>query len=91
MGNNIFNQILDNNNMTKDEIYAFINICAYQQGKLPENKIYAIAPGNNLTYLNITSQRTGVVRLYKSLGRIHREYERSIQKITYYTYDSGII
>ena len=56
MGENILNQILDNNYMTKDEIYAFINIGAYQQGKLPENKICAITPGNNLAYLNITSQ-----------------------------------
>ena len=31
---NIFNKILDNNNTTKDEIYAFINIGAYQQGKI---------------------------------------------------------
>ena len=26
---NIFNEILDNNNIPKDEIYAFINIGAY--------------------------------------------------------------
>ena len=56
MGNNIFNEILDNNNITKDEIYDFINIGAYQQGKLSEKKICAVTPGNNLTYLNITSQ-----------------------------------
>ena len=56
MGNNIFNEILDNNNITKNEIYNFINIGAYQQGKLPEKKMCAITPGNNITYLNITSQ-----------------------------------
>ena len=32
MGNNILNEVLDNNNITKDEIYAFINTGAYQQG-----------------------------------------------------------
>ena len=56
MGNNIFNEILDDNNITKDEIYAFVNIGAYQQGKLPKKKICAVTPGNNLTYLNIISQ-----------------------------------
>ena len=59
MGNNIFNQILDNNNMTKDEIYAFINIGAHQQGKLPEKKICSVTLGNNITYLNITLQLPG--------------------------------
>ena len=59
MGNNILNEVLDNNNITKDEIYAFINIGAYQQGKIPEKKIRAVTAGNNLTYLNITSQLTG--------------------------------
>ena len=59
MGNNIFNKILDNNNITKDEIYDFINIGAYQQGKLSEKKICAVTPGNNLTYLNIASQLPG--------------------------------
>ena len=50
----ILNEILDNNNTTKYEIYAFINIGAYQQGKIPERKIRAVTAGNNLTYLNIT-------------------------------------
>ena len=59
MGNNIFNEILDNNNITKDEIYDFINIGAYQQGKLLKRKIFSVTPGNNLTYLNITSQLPG--------------------------------
>ena len=59
MGNNIFNEILDDNNITKDEIYAFINICAYLQGKSPKKKICAVTPGNNLTYLSTTSQLTG--------------------------------
>ena len=31
MGNNNFNEILDNDNITKDEIYTFINIGAYQR------------------------------------------------------------
>ena len=35
MGDNIFDEILDNNYITKDEIYAFINIGDYQQGKIP--------------------------------------------------------
>ena len=56
---NIFNKILDNNNTTKDEIYAFIDICAYQQGKIPEKKIRTVTAGNNPTYLNITSQLPG--------------------------------
>ena len=56
LDNNIFNEILDNNNINKDEIHTFINIGAYQQGKLIEKKIYAVTSGNNLTYLNITSQ-----------------------------------
>ena len=51
---NMFNEILDNNNITKDEIYDFINIGAYQQGKTSEKKIRAVTAGNNLTYLNIT-------------------------------------
>ena len=59
LDNNIFNDILDNNNITKDEIYAFINIGAYQKGKIPENKICAVTEGKNLTYLNITSQLPG--------------------------------
>ena len=57
--NIIFNEILDNNNITKDEIYAFIDIGAYQQGKISEKKIFAIAPGNYLTYLNVNSQVQG--------------------------------
>ena len=57
--NNILNEILYNNNFTKDEIYTFINIGAYQQGKIPELKIRAVTAGNNLTYLNITSQLLG--------------------------------
>ena len=56
---NIFNEILDYNNITKYEIYAFINIGAYLQGRISEKKIYAVTPGNNLTYLNITSQIPG--------------------------------
>ena len=63
----IINEILDNNNITKDEIYAFINIGAYQQGRIPEMKIFAVTAGNNLTYLNITSYLPGVTRLYQSL------------------------
>ena len=59
MGNSIINEILDNNNTTKDEIYDFINIGAYQQGKIPEKKIFAVTSGNNLTYLNTTSQLPG--------------------------------
>ena len=59
MGNNILNEILDNNNITRDEIYDFINIVAYKQGKLPEKKICVVTPGNNLTYINITSQLPG--------------------------------
>ena len=59
MGNNNFNEILDNDNITKDKIYAFVNIGAYQQGKLLEKRICAVTPGNNLTYLNITSQLPG--------------------------------
>ena len=59
MGNNNFNEILDNDNITKDEIYVLINIGAYQQGKLPEIRICAVTPGNNLTYLNITLQLPG--------------------------------
>ena len=59
MGNNILNEILDNNNITKDEIYAFINIGAYQQGKIPEKKICAVTAEHNLTYLNITSHLPG--------------------------------
>ena len=59
MGTNIFNEILDNNNIAKDEKHDFINIGAYQQGKLPEKKICAVTPANNLTYLNITSQLLG--------------------------------
>ena len=59
MGNNIFNEILDDNNTTKDEIYDFINIGAYQQGKIPEKKRCAVTAGNNITYLNITSQLPG--------------------------------
>ena len=31
MVNNFFNEILDNNNTTKDKIYDLINIGAYQQ------------------------------------------------------------
>ena len=57
--NNIFNEILDNNNITKDEIYAFINIGAHQKGKILENKICAVTEGGNLTYFNITSQLPG--------------------------------
>ena len=56
---NIFNEILDNNNITKDEIYTFTNIGAYQQGKILEKKIRAVTAGNNITYLNITSQVLG--------------------------------
>ena len=59
MGNNIFIEILDNNNIIKDEIYDFINIGAHQQGKSLEMKICAITAGNYLTYINITSQLTG--------------------------------
>ena len=59
MGNNIFNEVLDNNNITKYEIYNFISIGAYQQGKLPEKKMCAITPWNNLSYFNITSQLPG--------------------------------
>ena len=57
--NSIFIDILDDNTITKDEIYAFINICAYLQGKSPKKKICAVTPGNNLTYLNIISQLPG--------------------------------
>ena len=60
MGNNNFKEILDNDNITKDEIYAFINIGEYQQGKLPEKRIFTVTLGNNITYLNITSQLPGV-------------------------------
>ena len=56
---NIFNEISDNNNITKDEIYAFINIGAYQREKILDKKICAVTPENNLTYLNITSQLLG--------------------------------
>ena len=59
MGNNILNEILDNNNIPKDEIYAFINIGTYQQGKLSEKKISSVTAGNIITYLNITSQLPG--------------------------------
>ena len=59
MGDNVLNEISDNNNITKDEIYDFINIGAYQQGKLSEKKICAVTPGNNLNYLNITSLLPG--------------------------------
>ena len=56
LGEIIFNEILDNNNVTKDEIYAFTSIGAYQQGKLPENKICVVTAGNYFNYLNFTSQ-----------------------------------
>ena len=59
MGNNIFNEILNDNNITKDEIYDFINIGAYQQGTITEKKILAVTTGNNHTYLNITLQLPG--------------------------------
>ena len=59
MEHNIFNKILDNNNITKDEIYAFIDIVAYQQGKTPEAIFCAVTAGNNITYLNITSKLPG--------------------------------
>ena len=59
MGYNMFNEVLDNNNITKDEIYAFMNIGAYKLGKLREKKICAVTPGNNITYFKITSQLPG--------------------------------
>ena len=63
--NNIFNEILENNNIAKDEIYAFVNIGAYQQGKLSEKKISAVTAGNNITNLNLISQIRGFRRLYQ--------------------------
>ena len=45
LDNNIFNEILDNNNINKDKIYTFINIGAYQQGKLPEKNICSVTSG----------------------------------------------
>ena len=59
MRNKYFNEILDNNNITKDYIYAFINIVVYKKGKILEKKIYVVTSGINLTYLNITSQLPG--------------------------------
>ena len=59
LDHNIFNEILDNNNITKDEIYAFVNIGAYQHGTISAKKIFSVTAGNNLIYLNITSQLWG--------------------------------
>ena len=67
---NIFNEILDNNNLTQDEIYAFVNIGAYQQGVIPEKKMFAVTEGNNITYLNITSQIPGGHTLLSITGII---------------------
>ena len=55
MGNNIFNEVMDNNDITKDEIYTFVNIGAYQQGNSPGKTVCAVTPENNINYLNITS------------------------------------
>ena len=55
MGNSIFNEVMDNNDITKDEIYTFVNIGAYQQGNSPGKTVCAVTPENNINYLNITS------------------------------------
>ena len=57
--NNIFNEILENHNITKAKIYAFVNISAYQQGKSPEKRICAVTAGNNINILSIPPNYRG--------------------------------